>query len=160
MRQTLTNLGRVLASLGVDWRHVVRLNWYLLDASQVQLVRAVRDEVIGPALGDDPPPASTLVQVAGLFRPEFLVEVDAVVSLPDEHSVSSYYRFAFDKRLVMFWGPFVVHPSKDGVTLTDDAADCGRHSGFSSSRPHWRTSTARTSPATTAGGPRQAHGAR
>ncbi len=86
VRQTLANLGRVLASLGVDWRHVVRLNWYLLDASQVQLVRAVRDEVIGPALGDDPPPASTLVQVAGLFRPEFLVEVDAVVSLPDEHS--------------------------------------------------------------------------
>ena len=30
-----------------------------------------------------PNPASTLVQVAALVRPEFLVEVDAVVALPD-----------------------------------------------------------------------------
>lgn len=29
-----------------------------------------------------PNPASTLVQVAALFRPEFLVEVEAVVAVP------------------------------------------------------------------------------
>jgi enamine deaminase RidA (YjgF/YER057c/UK114 family) len=34
-------------------------------------------------LGDRPNPASTLVQVAALFRPGFLVEVGAVVALPD-----------------------------------------------------------------------------
>jgi enamine deaminase RidA (YjgF/YER057c/UK114 family) len=34
-------------------------------------------------LGDRPNPASTLVQAAALFRPGFLVEVDAVVALPD-----------------------------------------------------------------------------
>lgn len=33
-------------------------------------------------LGDQLRPASTLVQVAALFRPELVVEVDAVVSLP------------------------------------------------------------------------------
>jgi enamine deaminase RidA (YjgF/YER057c/UK114 family) len=43
----------------------------------------VRDELIRPALGDLPNPASTLVQVAALFRPEFLVEVEAVVALRD-----------------------------------------------------------------------------
>jgi enamine deaminase RidA (YjgF/YER057c/UK114 family) len=41
----------------------------------------VRDEFIGDSLGDKPNPASTLVQVAALFRPEFLVEVDAVVAV-------------------------------------------------------------------------------
>jgi enamine deaminase RidA (YjgF/YER057c/UK114 family) len=36
-----------------------------------------------PSLSERPNPASTLVQVAALFRPGFLVEVDAVVALPD-----------------------------------------------------------------------------
>ena len=34
--------------------------------------------------------------------------------------MSEFYRYAIDKRLVAFWGVFAVHPSKDGVTLTDD----------------------------------------
>ena len=38
--------------------------------------------MLRPALGDLPNPASTLVQVAALFRPDLLVEVDAVVALP------------------------------------------------------------------------------
>ena len=36
-----------------------------------------------PTLGDRPNPASTLLQVAALARPEFLVEVEAVVAVPD-----------------------------------------------------------------------------
>jgi enamine deaminase RidA (YjgF/YER057c/UK114 family) len=42
----------------------------------------VRDEVIRPTIGGRANPASTLGQVAALVRPEFLVEVDAVVALP------------------------------------------------------------------------------
>ncbi len=38
---------------------------------------------IRPALAGQPNPASTLVQAAALFRPGFLVEVEAVVALPD-----------------------------------------------------------------------------
>jgi enamine deaminase RidA (YjgF/YER057c/UK114 family) len=68
--------------LEADWSDVARFSWYVLDASQVQVIRDVRDEFIRPALGDRPNPASTLVQVAALFRPGFLVEVDAVVALP------------------------------------------------------------------------------
>jgi hypothetical protein len=34
--------------------------------------------------------------------------------------VSAFYRYAFDTRLVPFWGVCGVRPSKDGVTLTDD----------------------------------------
>lgn len=81
--QALANLGGVLAALGADWSDVARLNWYVVDATQVQQVRDARDEVLRPVLGDQPNPASMLVQVAALFRPEFLVEVDAVVALPD-----------------------------------------------------------------------------
>lgn len=35
-----------------------------------------------PDVAPGPNPASTLVQVAALFRPELLVEVEAVVAVP------------------------------------------------------------------------------
>jgi enamine deaminase RidA (YjgF/YER057c/UK114 family) len=80
--QALRNLHRILRALGADWPDVVRFGWYVLDAASVQVIRDVRDDMIRPSLGDRPNPASTLVQVAALFRPGFLVEVDAVVALP------------------------------------------------------------------------------
>ncbi|MDX6352454.1 MAG: hypothetical protein QOF84_7244 [Streptomyces sp.] len=82
-RQALGNLHRVLRSLGADWPDVVRFNWYVTDLADIQAVRDVRDELIRPALGDRPNPASSLVRVAGLFRPELLIEVDAVVAVPE-----------------------------------------------------------------------------
>jgi enamine deaminase RidA (YjgF/YER057c/UK114 family) len=81
-RQALQNLGRILAALGAGWPDIARFGWYVLDAEAVQIIRDVRDEIIRPALGDRPNPASTLVQVAALVRPEFLIEVEAVVALP------------------------------------------------------------------------------
>jgi len=81
--QALRNLHRIMGALGADWPNVVRFAWYVPDAGSVQVIRDVRDEFIRASLGDRPNPASTLVQVAALFRPEFLVEVDAVVALAD-----------------------------------------------------------------------------
>jgi hypothetical protein len=34
--------------------------------------------------------------------------------------VSTFFLYACDKRLILFWGVAGVRPSKDGVTLTDD----------------------------------------
>lgn len=81
--QSMRNLHAILITLGADWTDVVRLSWYVVDASTVQVIRDVRDEFLRPVLGDRVNPASTLIQVAALFRPEFLVEIDAVVALPD-----------------------------------------------------------------------------
>lgn len=83
MAQALRNLHRILGALGADWPDVVRFTWYVLDAGSLQVIRDVRDEFIRPSLGDRPNPASTLLQVAALARPEFLVEVEAVVAVPD-----------------------------------------------------------------------------
>jgi enamine deaminase RidA (YjgF/YER057c/UK114 family) len=80
-RQALLNLEGVLAQLGATWADVVKFGWYLTDVAEIQKVRDIRDEFIRPVLGDRPNPASTLVQVASLFRPEFLIEVEAVVAL-------------------------------------------------------------------------------
>jgi enamine deaminase RidA (YjgF/YER057c/UK114 family) len=82
-RQALGNLHRIIRALGADWPDVARFGWYVLDTGSLQVIRDVRDELIRPSLGDRPNPASTLVQVAALFRPGFLIEVEAVVALPD-----------------------------------------------------------------------------
>jgi enamine deaminase RidA (YjgF/YER057c/UK114 family) len=76
--QCLRNLENIIVELGATWHDVVRFGWYLLADGDVQVVRDVRDEF----LGDAPKPASSLIRVAGLFRPDLLVEVDAVVALP------------------------------------------------------------------------------
>jgi enamine deaminase RidA (YjgF/YER057c/UK114 family) len=81
--QALRNLHGVLRALGADWADVVRFGWYVLDVAQVQAIREARDELVRPALGARANPASTLVQVGSLFQPGFLVEVDAVLALPD-----------------------------------------------------------------------------
>ncbi len=82
--QALRNMQYVLRALGADWPDVVRFTWYVLDAAEVQVIRDVRDAFLRPSLGDRPNPASTLVQVAALVQPEWLVEVDAVVAVPDQ----------------------------------------------------------------------------
>jgi enamine deaminase RidA (YjgF/YER057c/UK114 family) len=81
-RQALQNMQNILGALGAGWSDVVRLGWFVTDIANLQAIRDIRDEFLRPALGNRPNPASTLVQVASLFRPEFLVEVEAVVALP------------------------------------------------------------------------------
>jgi enamine deaminase RidA (YjgF/YER057c/UK114 family) len=81
-RQAMANLERILTELGATWVDVAKLGWYVTDLAELQAIRDIRDEVMRPALGDLPNPASTLVQVVALFRPELIVEVDAVVALP------------------------------------------------------------------------------
>ena len=81
-RQALANIERVLGSLNATWEDVARLGWYVTDIGGLQALRDARDEVLRPALGSLPNPASTLVQVAGLFHPDLVVVVDAVVALP------------------------------------------------------------------------------
>jgi enamine deaminase RidA (YjgF/YER057c/UK114 family) len=78
--RALRNLGAVIAALGADWSRVVKLTWYLTDVSRVAEIREARVRV----MGDGVPPAATLVQVAALVSPDYLVEVDAVVELDVE----------------------------------------------------------------------------
>lgn len=77
MRQVFANLEIALAAAGAGMEHVVKLNVYLTDLSDLEVFRSVRDEYISPAN----PPASSLVQVKGLVNPAFRVEIDAVAAL-------------------------------------------------------------------------------
>src|SRR5215831_7048500 len=72
-RQVFENLRRCLAQAGADFGDVVKLAFFVLDVADLPAVRAARDAVIDTAR----PPASTAVQVAALFAPGYLVEVEA-----------------------------------------------------------------------------------
>lgn len=77
-QQVFENIATALAAAGADFSHVVKLNIYLVDRSQLPAFREVRDRFINT----DAPPASTLVQVSGLAMEDLLLEVEAVASLP------------------------------------------------------------------------------
>lgn len=76
--QVFENLKAALAAAGADFSHVVKLNIYLLDRANLPVLSQVRDRYVNT----QSPPASTLVQVSSLARPDFLLEIEAVASLP------------------------------------------------------------------------------
>lgn len=77
-RQVFRNIQTVLADAGAGWEHVVRLGYYLRDASGVGVIREVRAEFVPAHVT----PAATLVEVSRLVREEFLVEIDAMAVVP------------------------------------------------------------------------------
>ncbi|QXE33957.1 RidA family protein [Streptomyces sp. GMY02] len=72
-RQVFENLRRCLAAAGAGFADVVKLTYFVTDVAHLPAVREARDAVIDTAR----PPASSAVQVAALFRPELLVEIEA-----------------------------------------------------------------------------------
>lgn len=76
--QVFQNLDRALRAAGATFRDVVKLNYYVLDITQLPTLREVRDNYVNRAA----PPASTLVQVPALFTPGILLEVEAVAVVP------------------------------------------------------------------------------
>ena len=73
-RQVFENLTRALEAADAAWGDVVKLNYFLTDLTQITSVRAIRDQYVDT----ERPPASTLVMVSGLFRPDMMVEIEAV----------------------------------------------------------------------------------
>jgi len=75
--QVFRNLEAALAAAGAKFTDVVKMNTYTTDMSQVQAVRDVRTKYFGTVT-----PASTLVQVARLARPDLLLEVEVTAAVP------------------------------------------------------------------------------
>jgi enamine deaminase RidA (YjgF/YER057c/UK114 family) len=69
------NLRAVLDMAGMTSRDLVKVNVYLLRPEDIPALRAARDRFQGDAR-----PASTLVIVSRLVRPEWLVEIEAVAA--------------------------------------------------------------------------------
>jgi 2-iminobutanoate/2-iminopropanoate deaminase len=77
--QVFSNLEVVLRGHGVSYDQLVKTTAFLTNAEDWPTYRELRDKTLR-----NPYPASTLVIVSGLVRPEFLLEVEAVAVVPRE----------------------------------------------------------------------------
>ena len=78
--QVFKNIKAIAADAGGSMNNVVKLTYFIMDASQVQIVRNVRDQFINTK----EPPASSLAQVAKLFREDALIEIEATLVIPNK----------------------------------------------------------------------------
>ena len=75
LEQAWHNIFALLADAGMSKDDLVKVTVFLTDKAYVQAYREVRDRMLG-----GPVPASTLLIVAGLASPDFLVEIEAVAA--------------------------------------------------------------------------------
>ena len=73
-RQVFDNLQTALQAVGAGFEQVVKLTYYLVDATQLPVVREIRDQYVNT----QQPPASTAVEVRRLVGDDLLIEVEAV----------------------------------------------------------------------------------
>ncbi|WP_120284456.1 RidA family protein [Rhodococcus rhodochrous] len=76
-RQVFENLKTIVEAAGGTLNDLVETTTYVTDRSYLGPVNEARLEFLDGAV----PPTSTLIIVAGLARPEFLVEISAVAVL-------------------------------------------------------------------------------
>lgn len=75
--QVFKNLQAALRAAGATFADVVKMNTYVTDMEQAPAVREVRARYFGTTM-----PASTLVQVVKLARPELMIEVEVIAVVP------------------------------------------------------------------------------
>jgi enamine deaminase RidA (YjgF/YER057c/UK114 family) len=76
-RQTLENMKKVIEGAGGRMEDVAKTTVFITDIKYREAVGRVRQEFF-----KGEPPANTLLVVAGLADPAFLVEIEAIVPLP------------------------------------------------------------------------------
>ena len=75
--QVFENLRAILEANGASFEHVVKITTFMTDIARLAEMAGVRRRYL-----PDPPPTSTTVEVTGLFRPEAMIEVEAVAAIP------------------------------------------------------------------------------
>jgi enamine deaminase RidA (YjgF/YER057c/UK114 family) len=78
--QVFTNLKTCLASVGATFADVTKLTTFVVNYKPED--RAIVAAARAAHLPADNPPASTLVGVQALARPEFMIEIEATAVLP------------------------------------------------------------------------------
>ena len=76
-RHIMSRIQTIAEAAGASMRDVVKITTFLTDLAVYPAFSRVRAETF-----PNSPPASSTVIVAGLVRPEFLVEVEAIVHIP------------------------------------------------------------------------------
>ena len=76
-RQVMANLRTIIEAAGATMQEVIKITCFLTNINTYPAYSKVRSET-----WPSNPPASSTVAVSALARPEFLVEVEAIVRVP------------------------------------------------------------------------------
>lgn len=83
-RQVFENLKVAFASSGASLDDVVKITVFMTDISQLPGFREVRDTYVTSA-----PPASSLVEVKSLVRPDLLIEIEAIAVMERDSAAAA-----------------------------------------------------------------------
>jgi enamine deaminase RidA (YjgF/YER057c/UK114 family) len=81
VEQVLKNLQAALKAGGAELEHVIKWNIYIVQGQSLQSGFEAFQRIWGRR---PDPPAITVMFVAGLANPDFLVEMDAIAVVPEE----------------------------------------------------------------------------
>lgn len=71
-RRCFAIIEEALGELGADLSHIVRTRLYVTDMAHWEAIAQAHAELFG-----DHPPASTMVEIAGLINPDMVIEIEA-----------------------------------------------------------------------------------
>lgn len=80
--QVFKNLGGIIKDLGADFECVVQFTTYLTKAESIPVWMSARSEVFPKLFPGGKYPPNTLLVIDRLVKPEFLLEVEAIVRVP------------------------------------------------------------------------------
>jgi enamine deaminase RidA (YjgF/YER057c/UK114 family) len=80
--QVFKNLGGIIKDLGADFECVVQFTTYLTKAESIPAWMSARSELFPKLFPGGKYPPNTLLVIDRLVKPEFLLEVEAIVRIP------------------------------------------------------------------------------
>ena len=80
IRQVFSNLGNVLAGVGLGFNHVIKFTTYLVHSQDIEKFMRVRAELFPKLFEGNVFPPNTLLVVDRLVKEDFLIEVEAIAS--------------------------------------------------------------------------------
>lgn len=78
--QTMLNIENALKACGATFENVVKFNIHIVQGQNLMEAFQASQRFLQSASA---PPAITVLYVAGLANPEFLIEIDAIAFIPD-----------------------------------------------------------------------------
>lgn len=75
--KTFAHMLEILRAAGGDWSSMLKLNIYLTDMTQQNILNEISARTFGP----DKPPARTLVAVPELAHPKMMLEIEGVAAI-------------------------------------------------------------------------------
>jgi enamine deaminase RidA (YjgF/YER057c/UK114 family) len=74
--QAMRNVGLALSAAGASFANIVKITTYVVGYKPEH--RSIIGKARSPFFANGPPPASTLVGVAALAMPEWMIEIEAI----------------------------------------------------------------------------------